>query len=49
MKPAVKEWLKMWLMYDLLMAVVLWFTIGPEGLAAMACEVIDDPVCEELE
>ena len=45
----VAEWVKWWLIYDTLLAVFLWLTIGPEGLAEMACAVIDDPVCAELE
>jgi len=43
------EAVKTWLIFDLCLAIGLWITIGPEGLAKMACHVIDDPVCEELE
>ena len=45
----LKEAFKAWLMLDLLMAVGLWVTIAPDGLAEMACHVIEDPVCEQFE
>lgn len=49
MKEKAKEAIKLWLWCDLFMAIALWVTIGPEGLAEMACEVVDDPVCEQFE
>lgn len=49
MKQKHKDWIKAWLLYDLIAAIALWNILGPEELAKMACQVIDDPVCEELE
>jgi len=43
------EAIKAWLWFDLFMALALWMAIGPEGLAEMACHVIEDPVCEQFE
>lgn len=50
-KPPSKlmEAIKAWLWFDLFVAIALWVTMGPEGLAEMACTVVDDPVCEQFE
>jgi hypothetical protein len=42
------KFIKTWLWADFFVAVFLWATIGAEGLAAMACAVIEHPNCEEL-
>ena len=49
MSSKVKDAIATWLWFDLFFAIFLWFTIGPEGLAAMACTVVDHEVCADLE
>jgi hypothetical protein len=40
--------IKSWLLFDLILTVFLFITIGSEGLAALACEVIDHENCDLL-
>lgn len=50
MKDKIIKGLKMWLLYDLFLAVLLWATLGPEGIAELACESgVDNEVCEQFQ
>jgi hypothetical protein len=48
-KEDVVEYIKAWLLFDLVLAVFLWFHLGPEGMAEMTCKVIDFEECAKLE
>jgi len=49
MKDKVIKWLKMWLLYDLCAAIFLWVTLGPEGIAELACDAgVENEVCEQF-
>ena len=50
MSTKIKEALKAWLMFDLCLAIMLWVTIGPEGIAEMACDAgVENEVCEQFQ
>ena len=50
MKAKVFEALKAWLWFDLCLALMLWFAIGPEGIAELACDAgVENEVCEQFQ
>lgn len=49
MSNKIKEAIKTWLWFDLCLAIMLWVTMGPEGIAEMACDAgVEDEVCEQF-
>lgn len=45
----LKEAFYNWLLFDVCLTVFLLMTVGVEGLAQMACTVIDHENCEQFE
>ena len=44
-----REAIKTWLIFDAVLAALLFWTLGIEGMAALACEFIDHENCQYVE
>ena len=47
-KETIVEYVKAWLLFDFVLAVFLWFHLGPEGMAELTCKVVDLEECQKL-
>lgn len=49
MNEKLKEGIKTWLWFDFFLAVIMYAHLGTEGMAKLACEVVDHEICADLE